>query len=297
MDIETAATPAGGADTHVSASDTPAPEAQAPAEGNVAPQVTGGEGLDNLENLALPEAPEDDEYEEIERGDKKYRIPKPLKGELLMQQDYTRKTMELAEQRKALEAAKAEIEQARTLTTEERKAWGKLESLHEQVSAYEKVDWDALERADPVEAQRHWRLFQTAQNERNKTAAALQRQQAERTTLAQQEAAKRRQERDEQVAKEIPNWVTRKGELEKFAAQHGYTPEGLAENAGANDYKLLHLAEIGARFIERQRAAAKAAASGAVKPAPEVGGTAAAGIDPKSLSMEQYIAARNSGQI
>lgn len=292
MDIETAANPAGGEDTSAQAGpEAVTPEATAaPAEG-----ASTEIGSENTDALAL--ASEEDEFEEIERGEKKYRIPKALKGELLMHQDYTRKTMEVAEQRKALEAAKAEVERAQALTTEERRAYGKLEALHEQVAAYEKVDWDTLEATDPAEAQRHWRLYQTAKDQRQQVYAALQQHEAKKTQEAQQTAAKRRAEVEAQVAKEIPNWPARRPELEAFAAKHGYAPEALAENADVNDFKLLHYAYEGFKFIERQRAAAKAAAAGAVKPAPEVGGTAAAGLDPNKMTMEQFIAARESGQL
>jgi hypothetical protein len=47
-----------------------------------------------------PAAPLDD-FEEIEYGEgQKYAVPKALKGAFLMQADYTRKTQELAEQRR-----------------------------------------------------------------------------------------------------------------------------------------------------------------------------------------------------
>lgn len=287
MNIETAANPAGGDDTRVEtpAPDATNPEAQAPAEGD-AP----------LSEELAPEAPlalEEDEFEEIERGEKKYRIPKELKSEFLMHQDYTRKTMELADQRRALEAAKAEVERAQTLTTEERRAYASLDLLSGQIAQYEKVDWDALESTDPVEAQRHWRTFQTLKEQRQTTFNALQQHEAQKAAQAQQEAAKRREETEARVAKEIPNWPTRKLELEKFAADHGLSSEDLAL-ARAEDFKLLNYAYEGFRFVERQRAAARAAAQGAIKPAPEVGGTAAAGADPSTMSMEQYKAWRAS---
>lgn len=291
MTDETAATPADVTGTPVD-STAPvgvSPEAQAPA---------GGTAPDALDALA-PEvlATDEDEFEEIERGDKKYRIPKALKGELLMHQDYTQKTMTLAEQRRAVEAQAAEVERAKTLTTEERVAYGKLHSLHEQVQQYEQIDWDAYEATQPAEAQRHWRLYQTALNQRQNAISTLQNHEAQKTQAAQQDSAKRRTEVEAQVAKDIPNWPSRKVEIEEFASKHGYTPQVLAETASASDYKLLHFAEVGFKFIERQRAAARAAAAGAVKPAPEVGGTATAGLDPNSMSFEQYKAAREAGKL
>ena len=293
MDIETAANPAGGEGTPAQAAPEPVvtEATAAPAEG--ASTEPGSDDID----LLTAETPEEEEFEEIERGEKKYRIPKALKGELLMHQDYTRKTMEVAERRKALDAQEARIKQLETLTTEELRDVARFDTLREQVAAYEKVDWDALEASDPAEAQRHWRLYQQAKDQARDIFLRHQQRQAQKTQEAQQTAAKRREEVEAQVAKEIPNWPARRPELEAFAGRYGYTPDFLAGHADANDFKLLHLAEVGHRFIERQRAAAKAAANSAVKPAPEVGGTAAAGIDPKSMSFEQFKAAREAGQL
>lgn len=296
MTEETAANPVGGDETRVEqaplASEAPASEANAPAGGGDA--LADPQHIDADAAVAEPE----DEFEEVERGDKKYRVPKALKGELLMHADYTRKTMELAEQRRALEAAKAEIERAQALTTDERRAYAKLETLNETVAQYEQVDWDALEVSDPQEAARHWRTYQTALNQRNTAVQLLQQHESLKSHQAQQEAAKRREDFEGRAQKEIPNWTpARRQELEQFASQYGYTPDMLAANPRVEDYQLLHYATEGFKFIQRQKAAARAAAQNAVKPAPEVGGTAAAGVDPKSLSMEQYIAARQAGKI
>lgn len=290
MDIDTTANPAGGDDTR--ADITAAPDAidtgANPADANTAADP------------ALLEAPADpvEEFEEIERGDKKYRVPKELKGEFLMHADYTRKTMEVAEQRKALEQAKAQIEQAQALSTEERRAFARLEALNDQISQYEQVDWDTLEASDPQEAAKHWRTYQTALNQRNSTASALHQHEVQKAQRAQHEAAKRREEVETRLAKEVPNWSpAKRQELESFASQYGYTPDVLANTARVEDFQLLNLAHEGFKFIQRQKAAARAAAQSAVKPAPEVGGTAAAGIDPNNLSMEQYIALRQAGKL
>src|SRR5262245_52574677 len=46
--------------------------------------------------------PEPEESEEIEHDGRKYLVPKALRPLLLMQADYTRKTQEVAEQRRAV---------------------------------------------------------------------------------------------------------------------------------------------------------------------------------------------------
>lgn len=49
------------------------------------------------------EGSQEDDLEEVEHSGKKYRIPKELKPALMLQADYTRKTQEAAEARRAFD--------------------------------------------------------------------------------------------------------------------------------------------------------------------------------------------------
>lgn len=55
---------------------------------------------------------EDEEYEEVERGDKRYKIPKALKDELMMEADYRRKTQIHAEEVRRFQEKAAAFEAA-----------------------------------------------------------------------------------------------------------------------------------------------------------------------------------------
>lgn len=82
---------------------------------------------------------------EIEYEGNKYKVPKELKDAFLRQQDYTKKTMELAEQRKATPEPKVIEEFQQKLTRYEA-------LLGEQVAAEEKIDWVAELEKDPIGA-------------------------------------------------------------------------------------------------------------------------------------------------
>src|SRR5688572_14468037 len=89
-----------------------------PAETPAGPEVetTPAQEPVNLEapvEGAEPEAPAEpvDELDEIEFDGERYKIPKKLKNGFLMQSDYTRKTQEVAEERKAIAAAKEAAKQ------------------------------------------------------------------------------------------------------------------------------------------------------------------------------------------
>src|SRR4051812_9326565 len=74
---------------------------------------SAGADADSQEQTA-----EDDPDEEIEIGERKFALPKSaaekLKAERLMHADYTKKTQEVAEQRKAVEARQADVERHAT---------------------------------------------------------------------------------------------------------------------------------------------------------------------------------------
>jgi hypothetical protein len=99
------------------------------------------------ESLAEPEAeqaPEEgaepqpgEEAEELETVDydgKQYQVPKALKAGIMMQADYTRKTQEVAEQRRELESRSQQIAQQAQASEEELTARATLiginQSLH-----------------------------------------------------------------------------------------------------------------------------------------------------------------------
>ena len=107
----------------------------------------------------------EEETEEVEWDGKKYAVPKPLKAGLMMQADYTRKTQEVAEVRKALETRAAEIDQQAELHRETLTQRVQLEKLSDQLSQFQSLDWDAFEAqygtSAVAKAMASWRGLET----------------------------------------------------------------------------------------------------------------------------------------
>lgn len=122
----------------------------------------------------------------------------------LRQADYTKKTTELAEQRKTAEAetAKARAERNQYMQGLQ-KAQAVLES---QLDEQQKIDWEALLSNDPVEYLRQQHLAQARQAELHRTHQ--QRQQLEQQAQAEhQEALKVHVESErEKLVANIPEW-------------------------------------------------------------------------------------------
>lgn len=122
----------------------------------------------------------------------------------LRQADYTKKTTELAEQRKAAEAetVKARDERNQYMHGLQR-AQAVLES---QLQEQQQIDWQALLEADPVEYLKQQHLAQTRQAQLQQTYQ--QRQHLEATAQAEQASALKahaESQREELIAK-IPEW-------------------------------------------------------------------------------------------
>jgi hypothetical protein len=101
-----------------------------------------GEVLEPAEDL------DDLEYE----PGKKYRVPKPVKDGWLRQADYTRKTQEVAEHRKALEAERQAFGQTAASVQQHIEAVADLRVVDRTLKEYENVDWERAWRENPVEA-------------------------------------------------------------------------------------------------------------------------------------------------
>jgi hypothetical protein len=147
------------------------------------------------------EAEGDDELEEIERDGKTYKIPAALKSELMMQADYTRKTQELAAERKAIAEQRSLVEQA---SEAELNAYAAVRSIDQQLANYSKVDWDGWADKAPLEAQKAFQKFQILKDQRGQAAAFLARSKNDRELQKQQETAKRMEEGRAELDRAIP---------------------------------------------------------------------------------------------
>ncbi len=144
-------------------------------------------------------------------------------------QDYTRKTQQVAEARKAaeaeLQAVRAEREQYAQL----------LGALSEQVkvAAEPQIDWDRLYREDPIEYVRQREVMR----ENKEKAAAIQAEQQRLAEIAQQEQMQRFQavkaKEAQALIEAIPSWKdpakakAEKAMLVEFGQKMGFTPQEL----------------------------------------------------------------------
>jgi len=253
--------------------------------------------------------PEDD-TEEVDWDGAKYRVPKPLKDALLRQADYTRKTQELADQRRTVEqhfqslSQQAELQQA---TLEHRV---NLRTVEQQLQQFQHTDWQAYAAnygADATaSAMASWQQYRDAKAE---LEGAIAKTETEVRQISERSTANAMAEAEKVLSREIEGWsselVTK---LAGYAAEtFGITPQELRESvvnpdgtADPRTFKVLdrlyraetELAQLKATQAKAQQAAKQAS----VTPAKAVGQRAGGykpGLD-DSLPADEWLRRRNA---
>ncbi len=173
-----------------------------------------------------------------------------LRSGFLRQKDYTRKTQELAESRKAIEAKDQEIDRERAEYAQ------LLPALAERIQqeAEQEPDWDTLYDTDPVmaaKAERQWRKEQEGR------VAQLQAVQAEQQRMQQIAAQKQQQMQQSYLEQQrhilpdiIPEWrdkkvaATEATQIRDFLLGEGFSEQDVSGMSNATLVKLARKAML-----------------------------------------------------
>jgi hypothetical protein len=216
---------------------------------------------DNEEEDSVDEESQDEDESDTEDSDEQPKslkikvngeeLEKPLDEVIALAQqglDYTKKTQEVAEQRKALE------EYAQTVKVQEEVFMqqvqlqqaligdvAQLTAVDKQLAAFNDVNWQELSDNDFVEAQKLFFTYNQLQQQRGQLATELE---AKAQQIQQTQAAKM-QERIAQgkeiLAKEIPNWSRETTqELMTVGKEYGFTDDELGTIIDPRHVKVLH---------------------------------------------------------
>lgn len=161
--------------------------------------------------------------------------------------DYTKKTQEVAEQRKAVEmqaqAIKAQ-EQALKQMAETQQAFikeiAKVEAINEQTAQYEALDWQALTDNDPVQAQKLWIQYQQLQTKRQRAIEEINQKQSQLAQQRELQQQARLAEAQTELLKAFPQWNAEFAkELREAGKQYGYSDQELSSVTDPRQVKLL----------------------------------------------------------
>lgn len=243
------------------------------------------DGLD-IEQTEGAGGDDDDGLDDYEIDGKTYRVPKALIEGQLRNEDYTRKTQEVAR--------KAEIAEARERAAQAQEEFlathaeavkanladvAKLTSLETDIAKYDAYDqWEQLKVNDPDAWREHRDRYRDLKEERRDLQAKVKSAEETIGLEARKRAETARQSALQEAAvvlkRDIKDWGPKLvEEIAGFAEQKfGYSrAEFLDLATDARNVKALHLALIGEKAEKRAQAAKKAEQSQRTKPANEVG--------------------------
>ena len=259
----------------------------APVEANT--PAEGDDVADDFDDLIKEGLGDDSTPEEleVEYEGKTYKVSPEIKDALLRQSDYTKKTMEVAEQRKAYEAKIAEADTYRNLGLATIEAAAQAKTIEAQIAQIESMSTQGLtqEQINAYNIQ-HMRLTEQKAAIDGDIRQMIE---ADRTMNSEQ-LAKFQQSAIEEAKKAIPNFDDkRRQDLESLAVKLGVDEQDAKTITDASAYKILHLADIGQKFLDRQRAAKRVENAQSTSPAAELGGKTNTAKDPNKMSTEEWM--------
>lgn len=240
----------------------------------------------------------EDEFEDFEEDGKTYKVPKDLKGHLLRNQDYTRKTQALAEQRKALEAEITKVQADNEEIDSAKISLRQVTQRQKDLEALTGDDWDQLKAMNPQAYDRLQREFLTLPREADKLKQALDQKVSEANRKQQEITAKQVEEGQAILARDIPGWGPDLGaKLVNFVkAEFGIDESNPKHSAAFMDPALVKMAHAAFKAKETQRKAATTQKAQNVtrNPPPTTARRAApaTGLS-DNLTAEQWAAKRN----
>jgi hypothetical protein len=222
----------------------------------------------------------------------------------MMQSDYTRKTQEVAEHRRAVEAERETIAKSAEFQKAHAREIGTIAVFDEQLEAYQKLDWATFRANNPDAANAAFQDYVQLRDRRDQLATKINQDLQKRTLDEQQSFARRVEEGQRVLQREIPNWGPETAsKLVGFAKENGLSDADINRfQDNPKMVKLLHSAWLGEQLVAKQKAAAskavaaKPAETAEVKPLTQVArkpsGAAKPGLHDE-LSPEEWTRRRN----
>ena len=178
-------------------------------------------------------------------------IEKPLDEIVALAQqglDYTKKTQEVAEQRKQLETFEQQLKMQEQQFAEQAQLnnlliedVAKITALDQQLSQYANVDWQKLTDSDFVEAQKHYMAYNQLQQNRNNAVSQFEAKRQNALAKHQESLAERIRKGKEVLAKEIPNWSPETTQaVVTTGKEYGFTDDELNAIVDPRHVKVLH---------------------------------------------------------
>jgi hypothetical protein len=271
----------------VAVSDTPTPEVTEPNEADELLE------MDADESAVEP----DEEFIDIEKDGKTYKVPKSIEDLLMFQKDYTQKTQTLAEQRRELEAQRQatqwEAETKEALFHEK----AQLVTVQQRLAQFQNVNWQALAQQDMQQYAVLQAEYTELKDVNDRLSGHVEGREAQLAAHREQSQATALTRAVEHLNKPRPDvgWdgkfdADKRSTLTKFGMELGFTNEELTNTSHPLMIQTLNLARIGYEALRKQSATLKQTQPQA-NPVPQVkSGKSRPGVfNPDTLPPDQWV--------
>lgn len=194
---------------------------------------------------------EEDDGELVEIEGKSYRVPKELKGMVLMHKDYTQKTQEVADQRRAVEERAQALQQREQVLGASFEKAVEFRQVQDRLAYFEALDWNALVDADPAQAQKLTIAYQQLQREAQAKLTELQQTQAQAQQLTETQRQQLLTEAMSDLRARLPGFGPQTVEQIRKAAEEHYGIKG-EELDGLVDARHVHVLHDAMKWRELQ---------------------------------------------
>lgn len=189
------------------------------------------------------ESEDDDEapdWAEVEVNGQTYKVHPDLREGYIQQADYTRKTQEVAEQRRVIEARETQLQESAQSQMAHIGEIAAIQNAQSILDAFEQVDWNTLYEQDPAEASRLSHQQQAATKAKADAEENYKQSRDSAFQVQQVELAKAQEKCREDVKKNIPGWSDEMDrDVTNYALGLGYTEQALRSITRSQDIETL----------------------------------------------------------
>lgn len=167
------------------------------------------------------EQPAEAELVEVDFSGKQYKLPPELKDALMAQSDYTRKTQEVAEQRRMLDQQVMLQQQEAQFNQAVAPELDHLKQLDLQLSQYKKLDWNQMDFETMTRTRLEMDRVKDAREEIN---ASIQNKKGQFEQYRKKMVSEATQKGNEYLKKHIQNWGPEVAQdLTQYGMKEGYS--------------------------------------------------------------------------
>ena len=241
----------------------------------------------------------EEELEELSVGGKQYRLPKEIAAMVVKAENadavVTRKTQSLAEERKAVQAEREQFHREAETNNALINEVGQIRTIEARLAQFQNVNWQQWYDANPTEAGKAQAEYTQLRDFHGNLAGNIEARKAELAASTESRRATSMSHATEVLSKPMPElgWDgkfddAKRKDMRDFLLKNNVKESVIASIDNPEIILLTHLAMLGAKSFQQQKAAATPPKIVAEPVPTVVTGKSRASVDPDKMSQAQF---------